>query len=244
MQTGDRVLVAGFIVTGETAKKVLIRGLGPSLTSAGVVMADPVLQLFDGAQSLLTTNDNWKSSQQTQIVATGIPPPNDLESAIVVTLEPGPYTAILSGKNGGTGVGLLELYDLNPSANSHLANISTRGFAQTGDNVVIGGFILGNGSGQNKVLVRAIGPSLASLGLAGSLADPTLALYNAEGMLVAANDNWRATQQAAIIATGAAPTDDRESAVVATLPPGNYTAVVAGANGGTGVALVEIYDLP
>jgi acetyl esterase/lipase len=245
VQTGERVLVAGFIVTGETPKKVLIRGLGPSLTGAGIVLTDPVLQLFSSnPSSLLTTNDNWKSSQQTQIIATGIPPPNDLESALVVTLDPGSYTAILSGKNGGTGVGLLELYDLNPSAGSHLANISTRGFVQTGDNVVIGGFILGNGSGQNRVLVRAIGPSLASLSVAGSLTDPTLALRNADGTLVASNDNWRTSQQAVIVATGAAPSDDRESAIVATLPPGNYTAVVAGANGTTGVALVEIYDLP
>ncbi len=244
VQTGAGVLISGFIVTGDSPKEVVVRGLGPSLTGVGLVLADPVLQLFGSSGSLLTTNDNWKSTQQAQIVATGLAPANDLETALDITLDPGSYTAILTGRNGGTGVGLLELYDLNPSAGSRLANISTRGLVQTGANVLIGGFIQGNGSGQNTVLVRAIGPSLASQGVAGSLSDPTLALYNGDGTVAAANDDWRTTQQATIMATGAAPTDDRESAIVATLAPGNYTAVVAGANGSAGIALVEIYDLP
>lgn len=244
VQTGAGVLISGFIVTGESPKEIVIRGLGPSLAGVGLVLADPVLQLFDSNSALLTTNDNWKSTQQAQIVATGLPPPNDLEAALDITLDPGSYTAILTGRNGGTGVGLLELYDLNPSSGSRLANISTRGLVQTDPNVLIGGFIQGNATGENTVLVRAIGPSLASVGVAGSLADPTLALYNSDGTIAAENDDWRTTQQVAIMATGAAPLDDRESAIVATLPPGNYTAVVAGANDSTGIALVEIYDLP
>ena len=243
VQTGDRVLIAGFIVTGDIPKKVIVRGLGPSLLGVGGALADPVLELHGPNGSLITTNDNWRDLQQAQIEATGIPPINPLESAIVGTLAPGSYTAVLSGKNGGSGVGLVEVYDLNAIAGNSVANVSTRGLVGTGDDAIISGFILGNTGGDDTVLVRALGPSLASDGIASPLANPTLAVYNGEGAQVASNDNWQATQQGAIQDAGLAPTDPLESALILTMPPGNYTAVVAGANGGTGVGLVEVYDL-
>jgi acetyl esterase/lipase len=242
VQAGDGVLVAGFIVTGDTPKKVLIRGLGPSLQGAGLALPDPVLELHGGNGSLITTDDNWKDSQQAQIEATGIPPTNNLESAIVATLPPGNYTAILSGKNG-SGVGLVEVYDLDPSSGNSLANISSRGFVETGNDVIISGFILGGTGGDDAVLVRAIGPSLSNAGVPNPLADPTLTVFNDEGTQIASNDNWQATQKQSIEAAGLAPTNPAESAVLLALPPGNYTALVAGKNGGTGVGLIEVYDL-
>ncbi len=243
VQSGDGVLVAGFIVTGDTPKKVIIRGLGPSLQGAGGALADPVLELHGGNGSLITTNDNWKDSQQAQIEATGIPPTNDLESAIVATLPPGNYTAILSGKNGGGGVGLVEVYDLDPTSGNSLANISSRGLVETGNNVIISGFILGGTGGEDTILVRALGPSLSNDGVPNPLADPTLTVFNDEGTQIATNDNWQTTQERSIEAAGLAPTNPAESAVLLALPPGNYTALVAGKNGGTGVGLIEVYDL-
>lgn len=248
VQTGDNVLIGGFIITGNEAKKVIIRGIGPSLANAAVAvaLADPTLELHQGSTTL-ATNDNWKvrpdgASQQVEIEATTIPPTNDLESALVATLDPGTYTAILRGKNNGTGVGLIEVYDLAQSANSKLANISTRGFVDTGDNVMIGGFIVGNG--YAKVIVRAIGPSLTNAGIQGALQDPMLELHNGNGTTILSNDNWKDSQQVDIQATGIAPSDDRESAIVATLTSGNYTAVVRGSNNATGIGLVEVYNLP
>lgn len=239
--TGSNVLIGGFIITGMDAKKVLVRGLGPSLPVNGA-LADPTLELHDSTKTL-ATNDNWKDTQQTEIQATGIPPSSDLESAIVATLPANAgYTAILAGKNGGMGIGLVEVYDLTTNVNSQLANISTRGFVDTEDNVMIGGFIAGNGIA--KVLVRAIGPSLTAAGVQGALQDPTLELHDASGAIIQTNDNWKDTQQAEIQATGVPPTDDTESALVRTLAPGNYTAVVRGKNNTTGVALVEVYNLP
>ena len=192
--TGDKVLIGGFIITGTDLKRVLIRGIGPSLNGVGVTLADPTLELHQGSTTV-ATNDNWKlrpdgTSQQADIEATTIPPANDLESAILVTLSPGAYTAILAGKNGGTGVGLVEVYDLGQGANSQLANISTRGFVDTGDNVMIGGLIVGGGSGGGtaRVMVRALGPSVP---VAGALGDPTLELHDGSGTLVASNDNWK-----------------------------------------------------
>src|SRR5262249_50888199 len=184
--TGGKVAIAGFIVTGTAPKQVIIRGMGPSLTAAGVsgVLADPTLQLFHGG-TVIATNDNWKTksngtSQQAQVQATGLAPKNDLESAIVTTLNPGSYTAILSGKNSTTGIGLIEVYDLAPAVAAKLTNISTRGFVDTGNNVMIGGVIVGAGSGGgSEVVVRAIGPSLSGVGVQGALADPILLLYNA-----------------------------------------------------------------
>lgn len=240
---GERALIGGFIITGSDQKKVLIRGLGPSLPVAGQ-LADPNLELLTGSASL-AKNDNWKDTQQAEVTATGVPPPNDLESAIVQTLAPAGYTAILRGNNGGTGVGLVEVYDLAASANSKLANISTRGFVDTGDFVMIGGVIIGGGSAgvNSKVLVRAIGPSLAGAGVAGPLLDPTLELRDANAALVAQNDNWKDTQQAEVTATTIPPTNDAESALVQTVAPGNYTAIVRGKGDTTGVALVELYNL-
>jgi hypothetical protein len=248
---GDRVLIAGFIVTGNDPKKVIIRGIGPSLNGV-VSLSDPTLELHQGSTTL-AANDNWKindltgQSQEADIRATTIPPSNDLESALVATLAPGNYTAILAGKNGGTGVGLVEVYDLAQTANSKLANISSRGFVDIGDNVMIGGFIVGGGAGGGnaKVIVRAIGPSLP---VAGALGDPTLELHDGSGTTIASNDNWKtrpdgSSQQADIEATTIPPTNDLESAVVATLAPGNYTAVVRGKNNTTGVGLVEVYNL-
>ena len=243
--TGDNVLIGGFIVVGDDLKKVLVRGIGPSLGSFGVAdpLGDPTLELRASDGSLLASNDDWKSDQQAEIEATTIPPGNDLESAIVATLPAGAagYTAILRGKNSTTGVGLVEAYDLDTAANSKLANISTRGFVETADNVLIGGFILSGGSA--KVIARAIGPSLTGLGVAGALQDPTLELHDGVGTLVSSNDNWKTDQQTEIEATTIPPGNDLESAIVATLMPGNYTAIVRGKNDTTGVGLVEIFNL-
>ena len=244
MGTGDNVAIGGFIVTGSDPKKVIVRGIGPSLQSKGVVnfLADPALELRDQNQVLIASNDNWKDTQQTEIEQSGLAPSNDAESAIVATLNPGAYTAILRGQNNGTGIGLVEVYDLDPTANSTLANISTRGFVGTGDDVIIGGFIVGNG--ESPIMeVRAIGPSLMSSGVAAPLLDPTLELHDVNGTLLASDDDWRDGQESAIQASGLAPSDDRESAIMASLGPGNYTAVVRGKNDTTGVALVEAYRL-
>ena len=253
VQTGENVLIGGFIITGTDTKNVIIRGIGPSLSQffAGT-LADPTLELFQG-NTLLESNDNWKlrsdgSSQQAAVAATGIPPSNDLESAIVRTLQPGAYTAILRGKNS-IGIGVVEAYDLNQTSNSKLANIATRGFVDIDDNVMIGGLIVGPANGANtKVVVRAIGPTLGNFGIAGALQDPTLELHDGSGATMAANDNWKtrsdgSSQEAEITATGLKPGDDRESALVQTLPPGNYTAIVRGKGNTTGVGLVEVYNI-
>jgi hypothetical protein len=247
VETGDNVVIGGFIITGNAPRRTIIRALGPSLIASGItdVLADPTLELHASDGSLIRANDNWKDTQEAEIEATGIPPQNDLESAIVLTLSPGSYTAIVRGKNQGTGIALLEIYDLDRSLDSKLANISTRAFVRTGDNVLIGGFMLGGGSGPREVIVRAIGPSLTRAGLTNALADPTLALYNGNGTLIISNDDWKDDEaQAHVIKiAGLAPTDDRESALVANLTPGPYTAIVAGKNGGIGIGVVEIYNL-
>ena len=249
--TGNNVLIAGFIIRGTESKKVIIRGIGPSLTGVGVTLSDPTLELHQG-NTTLSTNDNWKvndqthQSQEAEVNATTVPPTNDLESAIVATLTPGSYSAILAGKNGGIGVGVVEVYDLAAGANSRLANISSRGFVDTDDNVMIGGFIVGGGSGNGaRVIVRALGPSIP---VAGALADPTLELHDGSGTTLATNDNWKtrpdgSSQQAEIGATTIPPPNDLESAIVQTLPPGNYTAVVRGKDNATGIGLVEAYSL-
>lgn len=225
----------------------MVRAIGPSLVASGITnaLADPTLEVHAGS-SLTLLNDNWRDTQEAEILATGLPPRNDLESAIVATLSPGSYTAIIAGKNQGSGVGLLEIYDLDRSVDSKVANISTRALVQTGDNVLIGGFMLGGGSDQ-RVVVRAIGPSLRRAGLSNALADPTLTLHNSNGDVIADNDDWKEPpdnpQAHEIKVRGLAPTDDLESALIATLPPGPYTAIVAGKNGGIGIGLVEIYNL-
>ncbi len=243
--TDENVLIGGFIVTGISPKRVIVRAIGPSLTAFGVpgALADPTLDL-NAPDGSVTSNDNWKETQQAEIEATGLQPTNDAESAILQTLAPGAYTAIVRGANGTTGVGLVEAYDLDQPADAKLANISTRGFVDTGDNVMIGGFIIGpDGLGDATVLVRAIGPSLENFGVANALQDPTLELHDGNGDTIMTNEDWRETQEAEIAATGLMPTDDRESAILQTLAPGNYTAIVRGAADTTGVGLVEVYDL-
>ncbi len=244
--TDDKALIGGFIITGTELKRVLIRGIGPSLNGVGAVLSNPTLELHHGGTTIVT-NDNWKirtdgTSQQADIEATAISPTNDLESAILVMLSPGAYTATLSGKDGGTGVGLVEVYDLGQGANSRPANVSTRGFVDGGDRVMIGGFIVGGGSGVGnaRVIVRALGPSVP---VAGALGNPTLELHDGNGGLIASNDNWRSDQEAEIIATGIPPASDLESAIVSDFAPATYTAIVRGVNNTTGVALVEAYTL-
>jgi phospholipase/lecithinase/hemolysin len=245
VDTGERVPIAGFIIAGDVPKKVLIRGIGPSLAAHGVPtpLADPTLTLFDNKGGTIMMNDNWRDSHEAEIMATGLPPQNDLESAIVADLPPGHFTTALTGINATTGNGLIEVYDLEPD-NSSLANLSTRGFVGTGDNILIAGIIIGNGDSPIVVL-RAIGPSLANSGIANPLLDPTIELHDGDGALLGFNDDWRSPQLQAVNATLLAPTDDRESAIVAPfLAPGNYTAVVRGKADTTGVALVEAYRIP
>ena len=246
--TGDKVSIGGIIITPGEAKKVLLRAIGPSLSNFGIAdpLADPVLELHAGDGSLITSNDNWTDSpQMADIEATGLAPTNDLESAIIETLNPGLYTAVVTGKDSGTGVGLVEAYDLDQSVTSQLGNLSTRGFVDIGNNVMIGGFILGPDDALDaNVLVRAIGPSLVDFGVTDALADPVLELHDANGTLLVSNDNWRSDQETEIEATGLQPTNDLESAILMALAPGGYTAVVSGSGGSTGVALVEVYRLP
>jgi co-chaperonin GroES (HSP10) len=243
--SGDNVLIGGTIITGGGVKKVILRGIGPSLAAAGIQgpLADPVLELHKPG-GIVITNDNWKTTQRAEIQATGVAPTNDNESAIVATLTAGNYTAILRGKNNSTGIGLVEAYDLNPTAVTQLVNISSRGLVGTKDDVLIGGIIVGlTGAANSRLLVLAIGPSLVSSKIANPLLDPTLELHNKNGVLIASNNDWKDKQRAAIQATGAAPTDDRESAILFTVAPGNYTAIVRGRNATTGVALVEVFNL-
>jgi len=245
--TGQRILIAGFIIEGSENKTLLIRGMGPSLASFGVPapLADPTLYLLDHTGALIAANDNWKATQQAQIQATGLAPSNDFEAAILATLSPGAYTALVQGKAMTTGIALAQVYDVDPNLNSRPTNLSARAFVGTGTDVLIGGTIIGGNAGSLlRVLVRALGPSLASAGVTTPLADPTLSLRDANGNVIASNDNWKNSQQAAIAATGKAPPNDNESAILALLAPGNYTAIVAGKNGTTGVALVEFYSLP
>ncbi len=239
-------MIGGFIITGTDSKRIIIRGIGPSLAGAGVpgAVTDPILRLFGPTGSQIGVNDNWQDTQQAEIAATGIPPQDSRESAMVATLAPGPYTATLADATGGNGVGLVEVYDLNTAAGARLANISTRGSVQIADNVMIGGFALG-GSSSNpaKVVVRALGPSLAGNGIPNPLSNPTLQLFDNNGQSVGFNDNWQddPSQAAQLQALNLAPPNAGEAALVATLPPGLYTAVVAGQGGGTGIGLIEVY---
>jgi hypothetical protein len=248
VQTGDNVGIGGFIVTGTAPKHVLLRAIGPSLTQFGVpnALADPVLELHGPGAFVTITNDNWRddSVQEAQIQATGIAPTNDLESAIDATLNPGAYTAIVRGNRNTSGVGLVEVYDLSQAVPAKLANISTRAFVSTGENIVIGGFLLGGNNGDDRIVVRGIGPSLAVLGVSNALADPTLELHDGDGALLIANNDWQddPAQAAELTAAGLAPTNNLESGIAATLPPGLYTALLAGLNDGTGIGLVEVYD--
>jgi hypothetical protein len=239
VQPGDNAMIGGFIITGTQPKTVIIRGIGPSLPVPGA-LADPIISLYDATGALTDINDNWDDAPtRPQIIDSGLAPTNELESAVWGIFSPGAYTVVVRGQNDATGIGLVEVYDLDRTVNSKLANISTRGFVQAGDNVMIGGFIV-LGLDSQKVVVRAMGPSLP---LSGALGNPRLELHDGNGALFAANDDWRDDQEAEIIATGLAPSNNVESAIVRTLPPGNYTAIVRGANDTTGVALVEVYAL-
>ncbi len=200
--------------------------------------------MFDQTGGLVASNDNWRDVQEDDILSTNIPPTDNRESALIITLPPASYTALVVGKNSTAGIGLVELYDLEPSVGSVLANISSRGFVDTSNNVLIGGIIIEATGTSANVVLRAIGPSLSTSNVSGTLQDPTLELHDATGALIAANDNWRDSQETEIQSTGLAPTDNRESAIFATLAAGSYTAIVRGRNQTTGVALVEAYRLP
>jgi hypothetical protein len=244
------VLFGGFIVTGNAPKAVVLRGLGPSLVAAGLPAAsllnDPVLELHGGNGALITSNDNWKESpQKSQIEGTLFQPGDDREAVILATLTPAAYTVILKGIGETTGIGLMEIYDNDQAVDSAMANISTRGFVETGNDVLIGGFILGGSTNSTHVAVRALGPSLASFGLTNLLADPTLELHNANGATLVSNDDWQSdsTSAALLTANGLGLPNPKESGIFTSLPPGQFTAIVAGKNGTTGIGLVEIYDL-
>ena len=266
VQTGDNVMIGGFIVQGTGPKRVIIRAIGPELGAPPYnipnALANPTLELHNAAGALIGSNDDWQHTiiggvitrnQVGDIQNSGHAPANPFESAIIADLPPGNYTAIVSGVNNITGVALVEVYDLSANTASILGNISTRSFVQTGDNVMIGGFIV-QGTGAKKVIIRAIGPELGAppYNIPNALANPTLELHNGAGALIASNDNWRTTiiggiitsnQVRDILNSGRAPADGRESAIIADLPPGNYTAIVRGVNDTTGVGLVEVYDL-
>ena len=247
--TGDKVGIGGFIIAGTAPKHVLLRGIGPSLTQFGIpnVLGDPVLELHGPGAFVTVVNDNWRDDpvQEAAIIASGIPPTNNLESAIDATLNPGSYTAILRGKNNSTGVALVEVYDLSQAVPSKLANISTRAFVSTGGEIVIAGFILGHHTGDDRIALRGIGPSLTGSGVPNVLADPTLELRDSNGSLILANNDWQdnSAQAAELTAAGLALSNPLEAGIVATLPPGLYTALLAGLNNGTGIGLVEVYDL-
>jgi hypothetical protein len=262
VQTGDDVMIGGFIVHGTGSKRVIIRAIGPELTPFGIpnALADPTLELHDQSGALIATNNDWPTTilggiitanQVSEIQNSGHAPTAPSESAIIADLPPGNYTAIVRGLNNTTGVALVEVYDLNPAATSNLDNISTRSLVQTGDNVMIGGFIV-QGTGPKRVIIRAIGPELAPFGIPNFLTNPSLELHDQTGAVIATNDNWQTTVIGGIITSnqvsdiqnsGHAPTDPRESAIIANLPPGNYTAIVRSVSGIPGIGLVEVYDL-
>lgn len=245
VQTGDDILIGGFVVTGAVPKKVVIRAIGPWLQRYGVTdpLLDPTLELHNSAQAIIASNDDWRSAAHASQIPVDLQPSDDRESAILTTLQPGSYTAVMRGKNDTTGIALVEAYDLDPEASAQLINVSSRALVQTGDSVMIGGFVLSGANGSTQVVVRALGPSLGPFGIVNPLADPTLELRNVNGTLVSSNDNWKSAQQTAIQATGRAPGNDLESAIVATLPAGSYTSIVAGKGGATGIGLVEVYNL-
>ncbi len=239
---GDNVMIGGFIIDGDSNKDIVFRALGPSLANLGVprVLADPTLEVYDSTGTLINQNDNWTTLPSGTVPA-GFEPSNPAEAVVVASLAPGSYTAVLRSADGTEGNALCELYDLSPG-NSTVRNISTRGEVGTGDDVMIGGFIIG-GTTPAKIMVRAIGPSLAAFGVSGVLPDPVLELHDKDGSLIYQNDNWRAEQAQQIIDTTIPPSDESESAIIATLAPGAYTAIVHDAGTAQGVALVEVYML-
>ena len=242
IQTGDNAMIGGFIIAGTQQKKVIVRGIGPSLPLAGA-LADPIIEVHGASGQLLATNDDWNdATTRNEIIASGLAPSHEKESALWGILNPGAYTVIVRGKNDTTGTGLFEVYDLDANADSKLANVSTRGFENTGDDVIIGGVIL-SGAAPTRVLFRAIGPSLTNFGVPNALEDPILELRNGDGVLIAINYDWRDDQEEQIIATGLPPSNNAESAIVRDLSPGNYTSIIRRINNDTGVALIEAYEL-
>ena len=247
--TGDQVSIAGFIVVGTPgqSRRVVLRGLGSSLKAGGVPvpgrLANPLIELHNASGATLAVNDDWRNGSQTaEIQSRGLAPENDNESALAATLPVGAYTAILRGTNGSAGIGLIEVYDIGAYGNARLLNLSGRAFVRTGDNVLIGGLIVRSLS--QRLIVRAIGPDLAARGVAGALQNPVLELHDANGALLSSNDNWQtASNSSAIAAAGLAPADSRDAAILLTPGPGRLTAIVRGAEGTTGVALLESYLL-
>jgi len=262
VQIADNVMIGGFIIEGSEPKSVIIRAIGPELTQYGVpdVLADPTLELHDGTGALIASNDSWlhtiiggiiTSDQVRDIRNSGHAPTDARESAIIAELPAGSYTAIVRGVNNTMGVALAEVYDLSPQSNSVLGNVSTRALVQVDDNVMIGGFII-QGTQPKRVILRAIGPGLIQYGVPNVLPDPTLELHDGTGALIASNDDWQHTIIGGIImadqardirSSGYAPSDPRESAIIADLPPGSYTGIVRDKNIIIGIALVEVYDL-
>jgi hypothetical protein len=239
---GEDVIIGGFVITGDIPRTVVLRGLGPSLTRSGVEDAamDPVLTLFDSTGAILASNDNWDVHDPATI-ASGLAPTEALESFVMATLPAGAYTAVLD-TNDSPGIALFELYQLGNSAAAGVVNLSTRGRVGLGDDAIIAGFIL-TGDNVTRVIVRAIGPSLSAAGISHPLADPELELHDGNGSLIFRNDNWRSDQEAQIVQSGLAPSAEQESAIIAILPAGNYSAVARGVGGSEGVALVEIFAL-
>jgi hypothetical protein len=246
VQTGENVGIGGFIISGTASKHVLLRAIGPSITGLAGVLGDPVLELHGPTGFATVTNNNWQDdpAQAAAILASGLAPTNNLESAIDATLNPGAYTGVVRGNGNTTGIGLVEVYDLSQAVLSKLANISTRALVGTANDIVIAGFILGNNSGSTRIVLRGIGGSLTAFGVANALANPTLELRNSSGALLASNDNWGddPAQAAELTAAGLAPTNASESGIAITLGPGQYTALLAGQGNTTGVGVVEVYD--
>lgn len=241
--TGNDVLIGGFIVAGQTKKKVIVRGLGPSLKINGLpipgTLPDPVIELHRADGAIAATNNDWRDTQQTEIQMSGLAPTDDREAAIVASLDPGAYTVVLSGRNNAAGIGLVETYDVDQTSPARLLNLSARGQVGNQDNVMIGGMILG-GPDYSRVLFRGLGPSIP---VAGRLADPMIELHDGNGATIGSNDDWRQNQSAEIQATGVAPTDDREAAIIGNFKPGSYTLVLRGKDNATGIGLVEAYKL-
>ena len=245
VEAGDNVLIAGFIIQGNGNKRILLRGIGPSLATFGIAdpLPDPTLELNASGGGLIASNDNWpQNPNAAEVMTSGLAPLNPNESALLLSVAPGSYTAVLRGKGGSTGIGLVEVYDLDADDSAKVVNISTRGFVLTGENVMIGGLII-TGDEPSRLILRGIGPSLRDFGVPDVLPDPLLELHDGNGTLIQANNDWRETQDTALQNTGLAPSNDLESAILISVPPGNYTAIMKGADGATGNGLVEVYKL-
>jgi hypothetical protein len=241
-------MIAGFIITGNVSKPVALRGIGPSLAAppynlSGVLL-DPVLELRN-ASSQVFLNNNWRDTQRSQIEGGPFQPGDDRESVILISLAPATYTVLLTGNAATAGIGLVEVYDNGQAVDAQLSNISTRGFVQAGNDVMIGGFILGNSSRTGRIAIRGLGPSLSQFQLNPVLADPTLELHDANGNTFISNDDWLddPASAALLTANGLALSDPKESGIFTSLPAGTFTAILAGKSGGVGIALVEIYNL-